>query len=80
MTMTSTDAWIGGALRRVTKAVTIADLHGGRTDELGALTQVSITEAIQQALEYGFSVEAVANAAGISTEDVAAIADGTAAA
>ena len=50
MSMTSTDAWIGGALRRVTNAVTIRELHGGQSNELDEVTQVSLVEAIQQAL------------------------------
>lgn len=80
MTMTSTDAWVGGALRRVTNAVAIAELHGARSPELETLTRQSIEEAIQHALGHGFSVEAVAGAASMTVEQVAEIADGSAAA
>lgn len=81
MTMTtSTDAWVGGALRRVANAVTIAELYGGRSEELSALTQVSVNEAIQQALGHGFSQDAVAEAAGMTAEEVFAIAEASAAA
>ena len=81
MTMTtSTDAWIGGAPRRVTNAVTIAELHSGRSEETSALSQVSVNEAIQQALGHGFSQDAVAEAAGMTTEEVFAISVASAAA
>ena len=74
MTMTSTDAWVGGALRRVTNAVAIAELHGARSPELESLTRDNIEQAIQQALGHGFAVAAVADAASMSVEDVNAIA------
>ena len=80
MAMTSTDAWIGGALRRVANAVTIAELHGGRSDETAALTLLHMAETIQQALGHGFSNEAVAEAASMTVEEVIAIADTSAAA
>ena len=80
MSMTSTDAWIGGALRRVTNAVTIRELHGGQSSELDEVTQVSLVEAIQQALGHGFSLQAVADAAGMTTEEASSLADGSAAA
>jgi len=76
MAMTSsTDAWIGGALRRVANAVTIAELHGHRSEALSELTQVNVDEAIQQALGHGFSRAAVAEAARMTIEEVSAIAD-----
>ncbi|RZV42380.1 MAG: hypothetical protein EX269_14965 [Acidimicrobiales bacterium] len=78
--MTSTDAWIGSALRRVRNAVTIVELHGDRSVELGELTQFNLSDTIQQALGHGFSMEAVAEAAAMTVEQVAAIADGSAAA
>ena len=80
MSITHTDAWVGGALRRVTNAAAIAELHGGRSHELGTLAQASLTEAVQHALGHGFSVEAVAVAAGVTDEEVQALADGSAAA
>ena len=70
MSMTTTDTWVGGALRRVTNAVAIAELHGGRSDELATITNASIEQAIQQALNYGFSAEAVATAAAMDAEEV----------
>ena len=80
MSMTSTDAWIGGALRRVTNAVTIAERHGGRSSDLQESTQANLAEAIREALRHGFSSEAVSAAAKLTQEEVAAIADGSAAA
>lgn len=81
MTMTtSTDAWVGSALRRVANAVTIAELHGDRSEELAVLTQVNLHESIQQALGHGFSQDAVAAAAGMTTEEVLAISKASAAA
>ena len=38
MTMTTTDAWVGGALRRVTNAVAIEQLHGTQSSALKTLT------------------------------------------
>ena len=80
MAMTSDEAWVGGALRRVTNAVTIVELHGGRSPELEVSTRENLEHAIVQALSYGFSVEAVATAASMTPDEVAAIADGSAAA
>jgi len=78
--MASTDAWIGGALRRVTNAVAIAELHGARSPELDSVTRDNIEEAIHHALGYGFAVEAVASAASMTPEQVSEIAARSAAA
>ena len=74
--MTSTDAWVGGALRRVTNAVKIAELHGGRSDELAEITQECVDQTVRHALSYGYSVEAVAAAAGLDTAEVELVAGG----
>jgi len=76
----STDAWVGGALRRVTNAVTIAEAHGSRSAELESLTKRNLAQTIQQALNYGYSIEAVADSASLTIEEVATFADGTSAA
>lgn len=79
MIMTSAETWVGGALRRVANAVTIAELHGSRTLELESLTKENLEQTIQQALSYGFSEEAVAEAAKMTENEVALFADGSAA-
>ena len=80
MIMTSTETWVGGALRRVANAVTIAELHGSRNLELELMTKANLEQAIQHAVSYGFSVEAVAEAAKMTEDEVLRIADGSAAA
>lgn len=80
MFMTSTEAWVGGALRRVKNAVTIVELHGERSTDLEVATRTHLEESIRQALRFGFSVEAVAAAASMTRDEVTAVADGSAAA
>ena len=75
MAMTSIDTWVGGALRRVSNAVAIAELHGDSSPELGPLTRENVEQAIQQALSYGFSVEAIADAAEMDVADVQRLAN-----
>ena len=75
MAMNSIDTWVGGALRRVRNAVAIAELHGDRSPELGPLTRENVEQSIQQALSYGFSVEAIADAAEMDVADIQRLAN-----
>ena len=76
MTMTSTDAWVGGALRRVSNAVTIEQLHGPQSFALKTVTRTNVEDAIREALGFGFSRDAVADAASMTVTEVDAIGKG----
>lgn len=76
MTMTTTDAWVGGALRRVTNAVAIEQLHGTQSSALKTLTRTNVEDAIREALSFGFSLDSVADAASMTATEVAVIGKG----